>query len=155
MKFDNIDKHIIALLQGDLPLVSRPFRHISVDLGISETEVIARIRSLKEKGALRRWGVVLRHQQAGYKSNAMVAFKVGVEQADPAGEIMAGNNSISHCYLRQVPDSFPYNLFAMIHAQSDEELKKIVTDVAEKTGLDEYVVIRSLKEFKKISMKYI
>jgi len=85
----------------------------------------------------------------------MVAWKVGLESADEAGRIMAGYKAISHCYLRQVPNSFPYNLFSMIHAQSEEQLMKIVAAVAQRTGLSNYVVIRSLKEFKKASMNYI
>ncbi|MDD4170741.1 MAG: AsnC family transcriptional regulator [Syntrophomonas sp.] len=155
MMYDAIDRGIIALIQGDLPLKTRPFQKLAEELGISEQEIVERIQLWGQKGIMRRWGVVLRHQQAGYGSNAMVAWKAGLESADEAGRIMAGYKSISHCYLRQVPDSFPYNLFSMIHAQSEEQLMKIVDAAAQQTGLSEYIVIRSLKEFKKASMKYI
>jgi DNA-binding Lrp family transcriptional regulator len=73
---DYIDRSIIGLVQGDLPLQSRPFLDLAQDLGISEAEIVARVRSLQGQGILRRWGAVLRHRQAGFVANAMVAWKV-------------------------------------------------------------------------------
>ena len=43
----------------------------------------------------------------------------------------------------------------MIHARSDEKLLELIVAISEKTGLDDYQVIRSLREFKKASMKYV
>ena len=155
MTDDSINRGIIALIQGDIPLKSHPFQKLAQELGVSEQEIVTRLQLLKQTGIIRRWGAVLRHQQAGFRVNAMVAWKAGREAADEAGRIMAGYKEISHCYLRQVPESFPYNLFAMIHARSEDELIKVVHDVAEHTNLREFAVIRSIKEFKKVSLKYI
>jgi DNA-binding Lrp family transcriptional regulator len=156
MKYDlsKIDKSIIGLLQGDLPLESNPFHNLARSLDKSEQEILDRIQTLREEGIIRRWGAVLRHQQAGYNANAMVAWKVGADEADEAGRIMAEFKEISHCYLRQVA-SFEYNLFAMMHSRSHNELIELVGRVSERTGLKDYVLIKSLKEFKKASMKYV
>jgi DNA-binding Lrp family transcriptional regulator len=152
---DTIDHNIIRLLQGDLPVQSHPFWDLAKSLGVSEHEIVARIRGLQRQGVLRRWGAVLRHRQAGYLANAMVAWNVEPERADEVGHIMAGFKEISHCYLREVPDTFSYSLFAMLHARSDEELGELIARVSQRTGLQDYLVIKSLKEFKKASMKYV
>jgi siroheme decarboxylase len=152
---DTIDRHIIGLLQGDLPLQSHPFRDLAQALGISEQEIVDRVQALERGGILRRWGAVLRHRQAGYVANAMVAWKVAPERADEVGQIIAGFVEISHCYLRQVPDTFAYSMFAMMHARNDQQLLELVDRVAERSGCQEYLVIRSLKEFKKASMRYV
>jgi len=152
---DTIERHIIGLLQGDLPLQSHPFQDLAQALGISEQEIVARVQALEKGGILRRWGAVLRHRQAGYVANAMVAWKVLPERADEVGQIMAGFVEISHCYLRQVPETFAYSMFAMMHARNEQQLVELVERVAEESGCQEYLVIRSLKEFKKASMRYV
>jgi len=150
-----MDKKIIALLQGDLPLESNPFHELAQELHISEQEVVERIAEMQQKGIIRRWGAILRHHQAGYLANAMVAWKVDVAQADEAGQVMAGFKEISHCYLRKVPNSFAYNLFAMVHAHNEQELLELVSDVSERTAIKDYLVIKSIKEYKKASMNYV
>ncbi len=152
-EFSEMDKRIIGLLQGDILLQSHPFLELARSLDITEQEIVNRIQAMQTEGTIRRWGAVLRHHQAGYKANAMVAWKVAADQADEAGRIMAEFKEISHCYLRQV-SSFQYNLFTMLHSQTNEKLSELVSKVSEKTGLKNYVVIKSLKEFKKASMKY-
>lgn len=155
MKIDRTDLGIIELIQGDLPLESQPFASLSEKLGISVDEIVERIEKMRTSGTLRRWGAVLGHQQAGYIANAMVAWKVEPDQAEQAGKHMSAFREVSHCYLRRVPGSFPYNLFTMIHARSDTQLRESIARAVRETGLKDYLIIRSVKEFKKISMRYV
>lgn len=151
---DDIDQRLIAFIQADIPLESRPYQRIAQDLGISEDEVQARIHNLWDKGFLRRFGAVLRHQKAGYDSNAMVVWQVKPEQADEKGQILAGYGEVSHCYWRETPPEFGCNLFTMIHARSEGDLKDIVLRISRETELTGYTIIKSIKEFKKVSMTY-
>lgn len=155
MNYDEYDRGILKLVQGDIPLESRPFSNIAQSMNISEEDILERVQDLLKKGTIRRWGAVLRHQQAGFTTNAMVAWKASSEQSDAAGCIMAGFKEVSHCYIREVPDEFGYNMFSMIHARNDLELKGIIARISEQTGLMDFVVIKSLREFKKASMEYI
>ncbi len=155
MKYDDIDAKIIKLLQEDIPLQSHPFAELASSLAIPETEVLERIRAMQDRGIIRRWGAVLRHQQAGYNANAMVAWRADEEKADEYGKIMATVQEVSHCYLREVPRGFDYSIFTMVHARSDQELTATIEKIAELTGLTDYSVLKSLREFKKVSMKYI
>lgn len=151
---NEIDKQIIAYIQADLPLESRPFLPLAQKLGISEEEIIIRINNLKNQSYMRRFGAILRHQKAGYDSNAMVAWLVTITEADRIGKIMAGFNEVSHCYLRDTPPEFGYNLFTMIHACSEMELQNIIERLVKASGLSKYTIIRSLHEYKKVSMIY-
>ena len=79
---------------------------------------------MQEAGLVRRFGAVLRHQGAGYNTNAMVAWLVDEKDADKAGELMAKLIlRISHCYLREVPEEFGYNLFTVIHTKSAKQFR--------------------------------
>jgi len=155
MYYDDVETGLIEMLQGDIPLKPKPYEDLAKRLNCSEEELVARISDLKEMGRIRRLGAVLRHRQAGYDFNAMVVFKAGPEQEDRAGAVLAGYKEVTHCYSRQVPGDFGYNLFAMVHLRDEAELKPLLADMAANTGLADYLAIKSLREFKKTSMKYI
>lgn len=145
---------VLEFIQGDVPPVARPFAELAADLGCSEADIAEIIKDFKMRGILRRYGAVLRHQQAGYTVNAMVAWQVPQGHEDALGMQMAACRQVSHCYCRRVPDDFPYQLFTMIHARSEEELDGLVEAIAEKTGIEHFLVLPSVREFKKVSMQY-
>lgn len=154
MPYDEIDRAILKYMQGDLPLESRPYQTLAGNLGMTEAEVALRIEYLKGQGVIRRVGAVLRHQKAGFAANAMTAWKVGEKQADEVGGIFAGIDQVSHLYLRKVPPEFGYNLFAMVHAHDEDELSAMITQMSHITGIEDFSVFRSIKEYKKVSMEY-
>lgn len=154
MNYDKLDQDIIKMIQKDIPLSKRPYKSLAEALNISEQEIVDRIKKMQDKGVIRRMGAVLRHQRAGYTVNAMVAWKTDSVCADQAGRIMAEYKQISHCYFREVPESFAYPLFTMIHAKTEPELQELIGDIAKSTGLNDFVIIKSLRELKKNSMEY-
>ncbi|MEN6350146.1 MAG: Lrp/AsnC family transcriptional regulator [Syntrophomonas sp.] len=155
MQYDDTDREILRLLQGDIPLETRPFRYLAERLNNREEDIVGRLKAMKKQGIIRRVGAVLRHQKAGFTVNAMVAWKVPAEGEDEAGAIMAGYAQISHCYLREVPPEFGYRLFTMIHTKSEQELSGLLDDISGRTGIADYIVLKSIKELKKQSMKYL
>jgi DNA-binding Lrp family transcriptional regulator len=109
---------------------------------------------MKERGEIRRFGATLRHQKAGYGSNAMVAWYVDDEDMARIGDFMAARPEISHCYHRVNCMDWPYNLYTMVHAKTPEECAQTVEELARLSGVEEFDVLRSRKEFKKTSMRY-
>jgi len=151
---DELDKKIISLIQGDLPLDSRPFAIMADKIGITEGEFIERIKSLKKNGIMRRFGATLRHQDAGFNSNAMVAWFVPDNSIEKVGRAMADFREVSHCYQRRPQKDWKYNLYTMIHGDNRDECYKIAHRISRQTGIDEYALLFSEKEFKKTSMEY-
>lgn len=151
---DELDKKIITLIQGDIPLELRPFETLAQDIGITEDEVIDRIKTLKRDGIIRRFGATLRHQEAGFSSNAMVAWIVPDDRIDEIGWIMAGFHEVTHCYHRRPQEGWRYNLYTMIHGESKEACYEVTRRLSRKTGCHDYAVLFSEKEFKKTSMVY-
>ena len=151
---DDVDKKVIQLIQGDLPLDLRPFAVLAVKAGISEDEFVERVASLKKRGIIRRFGATLRHQEAGFSSNAMVAWIVPEERIEEVGKIMARFRAVTHCYQRKTTKGWPYNLYTMIHGDDREECYEIAKKISRKAGIQDYILLFSEKEFKKTSMKY-
>ena len=69
----DLEKKIVKAIQGDLPILPRPYRGIAEDLGISEDLLLETLKSLCDRGVIRRFGATLRHQKSGFTANAMVA----------------------------------------------------------------------------------
>jgi DNA-binding Lrp family transcriptional regulator len=151
---DDLERRIIHHLQGDLPLTPRPYAVLASKVGISEEEVLERIELLKEQGTLRRFGATLRHQLAGYKANAMVGWYVPEDNMEEIGPLMATFREVSHCYERRIQGEWKYNLFTMIHGKTEKDCEDIARRIAENTGIKDYVLLLSLKEFKKTSPEY-
>jgi DNA-binding Lrp family transcriptional regulator len=154
MAIDHLDKQIIALLQGDIPLDSRPWADAARELGLKEQEVVERIQALADSGVMRRFGATLRHQRSGFESNVMVAWNVSEDQAGPVGEQLASYRWVSHCYWRARCGGFPYNLYSMVHGRSDEECRSQVQQMVKDTGITDYAMLYSRRELKKTSMRY-
>lgn len=141
---DAKDRRRINLLCQDIPHTKTPF----TDLGID----IAEIRADLDRGIMRRFGAVLRHQQAGFDANAMVCLAVA--DTERAGALLAENSHVSHCYERAPFEGFPYNVYAMFHGQSEAELEQSIGSAVSALNGPDHAVLTSLKELKKTSFVY-
>ncbi|MDR2077273.1 MAG: Lrp/AsnC family transcriptional regulator [Desulfovibrio sp.] len=149
------ERRVLRLAQEDLPDSLTPYADMAASAGMTEDEVLALLRSLKESGIIRRFGASLWHQRAGFSHNAMVAWKAAPEEADEAGRRAAEHPLVSHAYYRPSPSpDWPYALYTMIHTRSPEECAAVVAELAARTSLRDYAVLESLRELKKISMAY-
>ena len=153
--FTNTEKRILGMVQGDIPDSATPFADIAAEVGVDENQVLSLLRDLKKSGAIRRFGATLRHQKAGYGFNSMVAWYVESDRdLDKVGRLMAERPEISHCYVRKNCLDWPYNLYTMIHGRNPEDCMRLAKELSEQTGVDQYEILQSRKEFKKTSMTY-
>ncbi|PID40192.1 MAG: AsnC family protein [Proteobacteria bacterium] len=150
----DIEKKVIASIQGDIPIVERPYQVLAQGLGITEEKFIQTLQQLTDRGVIRRFGATLRHQKSGFRANAMTAWQVDEGRIEAVGHIMASFPAVSHCYRRDPADGWPYNLYTMIHGKSEDECRETARRMAEKAGVTTYQLLFSRKELKKISMTY-
>lgn len=128
---DPIDRRLIAATQSGLPLVSRPYRALAESLGLSERDVAARLGALLEAGIIRRIGAVPNHYALGYSANGMSVWDIDDEAVSALGRRIGALDFVTHCYRRpRRPPVWPYNLFAMVHARSRDEVADHVARIA-------------------------
>jgi DNA-binding Lrp family transcriptional regulator len=152
--FTDLEKKIIALIQGDMPVEARPYAAIAKTIGTDEKTVLSVVQDLVDRGIIRRFGATLRHQKSGFTANAMVAWQVDEFRAEAAGKVMACFEQVSHCYRRNPAKDWPYNLYTMVHAKDEPACRAIAREISEKTGVDAYEILFSRNELKKTSMQY-
>ncbi len=149
-----LDKEIIASIQGEIEITQRPYLEIAEKLGIGEELLLERMKDLCNRGVIRRFGATIRHQQSGFEANAMVAWKVDEDRIDAVGEKMASLKAVSHCYRRNPTGDWPYNLYTMIHAIDEASCREIAVKLSTETSVSTYTLLFSRRELKKTSMKY-
>ncbi|MDR3174971.1 MAG: Lrp/AsnC family transcriptional regulator [Desulfovibrio sp.] len=155
VSFSRSQRIVLGIVQENLPDGLEPYAEIAAKAGIGEEEVLDFLRALLAQGAIRRFGASIKHQKAGYVHNAMVAWKITPETADEAGRLAARHPGVSHCYYR--PSSFPdwpYELYTMVHGRTRGECERAIEEIAGLAALSEHIVLESLKELKKSSMRY-
>ncbi|MGS4991709.1 siroheme decarboxylase subunit beta [Roseibium sp. RP-7] len=117
------DRTIVEATQAGLPLVTRPFAVVAESLGLSEAELIDRLKQLKAQGVIRRIGAAPNHYRLGMTANGMTVWDVDDAVVDSLGKKVGALPFVTHCYRRPraLPD-WPYNLFAMVHGETREEV---------------------------------
>ncbi len=149
-----LEKKVVASIQGDMPIIKQPFAQIAADIGIDEGGLLSILDDLVRRGVIRRFGATLRHQKSGYLANAMTAWQVEEDRVEEVGEIMASFKEVSHCYRRDPTLEWKYNLYTMIHGKDEEHCRNTAEMMAQKAGVPTYSLLFSQRELKKTSMKY-
>ena len=134
-KHDQLDRKIIIATQAGLPLVAEPYQQVADQLEISSELLMARLKAMREDGRIRRIGVVPNHYKLGYTANGMSVWDVPDELIQSLGELVGQQTFVSHCYHRPrfLPD-WPYNLFAMVHGHTREEVIEQADQIAQLLG---------------------
>ncbi len=145
----------VRALQEDLPLLPRPFAALAARFELVEAEVLAAGQRLLADGTMRRYGATLRHREAGYRANAMACWAMPEERIAAAGQAAAGHRAVSHCYERPAhPPEWPYQLYTMVHARSEEELVGALGELEGRIRPLGRAVLPTLKEYKKARLRY-
>lgn len=130
---DDTDRRIIQATQAGLPLTTRPYHAIAEQLGVEAADVMQRMQRMLDLGIIRRIGAVPNHYALGYRANGMTVWDVADDRIDELGERVGQLECVSHCYQRprHLPE-WPYNLFAMVHGKTREEVEakaRLIADV--------------------------
>ncbi|HHJ17466.1 MAG TPA: Lrp/AsnC family transcriptional regulator [Gammaproteobacteria bacterium] len=130
-----LDRRIVMATQAGLPLDARPYNWLASELGVERDLLVERLRVMLDEGRIRRIGVVPNHYRLGYSANGMSVWDVPDEDIQTIGKQVGELEIVSHCYHRprHLPD-WPYNLFAMVHGHSQEEVRGKVEQIAQLLG---------------------
>ncbi|MGN0058872.1 MAG: hypothetical protein ACI362_00105 [Coriobacteriales bacterium] len=162
---DAFDVALVRWAQDDVAfdadgaLVERPFEQGAALIGrqlgreVTEDEVIDRILELKALKVIRRFGAMVKHQKMGFAFNGMTVWNVDDDRLDEVGAAFAEKPYVSHCYTRLAQPTWPYKIYAMTHAQTQDELDGYVAELADIAQAEPLVLV-STKEYKKVSMRY-
>jgi DNA-binding Lrp family transcriptional regulator len=128
---DEMDLAILSALQDDFPLVSRPWKTIADRLGISESDMLVRMKKMAEAKIIRGISPVLESRHLGLHAATLIALRVPVERLEEVAAIVSSYPEVSHNFERD----HVWSLWFTIAAQDRESLKGILNDILERTRI--------------------
>lgn len=149
---------IVAALQAGIPLKPEPFADVGARVRMKEDFVLEQLARWREQGVIKRFGVVVRHHELGYRENAMAVWDVPDGAASAIGKIAAQQPGVTLCYrrARQLPD-WPYNFYCMVHGTRRDIVEAQVAALARNSGLAGFPaqILFNGRRFKQYGARYI
>ena len=126
-----IDRQLIATTKYSLLLEARPYAEIAEEMGVAERDVIDGLGRLSERGIIRRIAAAPNHYKLGMVANGMTVWDVRDDRISELGQRIGALPFVTHCYRRpRALPLWPYNLFAMVHGASREEVEQKRAEIA-------------------------
>ncbi len=127
---DDYDKLILDIIQSNFPIEPRPYAVVGEQVGLTEAEVLARVRKLKGQGVIRRMGANFGSRELGWKST-LCGAEVPQDKLDAFVAEVNSHPGVTHNYLR----AHKFNVWFALIAPTDEDIETILADVTAKTGV--------------------
>ena len=122
-----IDRRLLNDFQHEFPLTPTPYADMARELGVTEDEVIARLRELKQAGAISRVGAVVRPNTVGVST--LAAMAVPPEEIEPVAQLINDYAEVNHNYERE----HRLNLWFVATAPDAARLQAVLDDIATRT----------------------
>ena len=148
------ERDVVRRLEADLPVVGEPFHQVAEEIGYHGHDLLALLHRWQAAGVLRRVAVILHHQRMGLLGNGLCAWRVPPEKMATAGAFLAGRPEVSYCQAREASPSFPYNLYATIHAPDPAAVGDLFGRLSERAGLPDGLVLVVTAEYKQSGPRY-
>jgi DNA-binding Lrp family transcriptional regulator len=150
-----LDRKILVALQDGLPEGPEPYAELALRAGVARDVLLKTLSDWASDGRLRRIGAVVNHFEAGWGHGAMVVWNVPAERVEDAGSKLAGFREVTHAYERRRSPGWPYNLYTMVHGRTENEVAETVKRMSCACGIDEYLLLKTVKELKKVPPRYV
>ncbi len=140
---DELDRDILNRIQTEVPLAERPFQVLGREFGLSETEVLSRIRRMWDLGIVRRLGPIINYPAWGM-SGVLVAAQIDPNRLEDVQRSIAALPEITHAYLRD----FEWNFWFTVIAENEDKRDAIIDKVSREAGLARVEKLPQKKSFK-------
>ncbi len=127
---DSVDRTIINSLQGGFPICDEPFLLVAGRLGLSESELIARIERMLRDRTLSRFGPMFHAERMG---GAFVLAAMAVPETDyeRVAEQVNALPEVAHNYQRE----HPLNMWFVLATETPAGIDRAIARIERDTGL--------------------
>jgi len=137
------ERRLLSAMQDGFLPVPEPFKEVADRLGLTEEEVLGELRRLKAAGVIRRLGAIIDSRKIGY-TGTLCAMKVPPERIPEVAQVINSFPEITHNYVRE----HTYNVWFTILAPSAQEIDRIIGEIKEKTGIQDFLNLPARRIFK-------
>ena len=147
-ELDAVDRAIIAKMQGDFPLCERPYADMAGRIGISETELLARLEALLGDKVLTRFGPMFQVERMG---GAFVLAALAVPEAryEQVAELVNALPQVAHNYRRE----HTLNMWFVLATETPEGIAQACARIEAETGLPVYAFPKEQEYFVEMKLE--
>ena len=150
-------RKLVAALEDGLALEPRPYAALGERGGMGEQAVIDWLAHWQAEGLIRRFGVVVRHHELGWRANAMAVWDVPDGRGRRYGRMLAAAEGVTLAYRRaRARPAWPYNLYCMVHGTERRQVTARLEGLNRELGLDAHphAVLFSRTRFKQTGPRF-
>jgi len=148
------DHDILRVIQDGVPVTREPFKEAADKLGMTQEELVKRVKAMNENGLIRRFSANINQRKLGITANAVVVWNIPEEKMEAAVPVFLKRGEISHIYERRVyPGRWEYNLYTVVHDYDRESVERFAKNIADEIGVVDYQVLFSKRRFKGTSSR--
>ena len=127
-----LEADLLVAIQDGFPLSATPYADVAAEIDADVDDVLAAVDRLRTDGCIKRIGCVVNHIVTGFTNNCMVVWDIPDDELDTRGEAVGSLPYVTLCYHRpRRPDqSWPYNLFTMIHGREADAVDAKIDELA-------------------------
>jgi DNA-binding Lrp family transcriptional regulator len=130
---DEVDRGVLDRLQTGFPICERPYASAAAELGLSEADLLARLRRLREEGVITRFGPLYNVERMGGEF-VLCALRVPAERFEAVAECVNAFPEVAHNYERD----HEFNMWFVIAAESRARAESVARRIERTTGLPVY-----------------
>jgi DNA-binding Lrp family transcriptional regulator len=130
---DAVDNAIINGLQGDFPLSDRPYADAAMRFGITEEQLIERIKKMLANGLLTRFGPLYNAERLG-GGLTLAAMPVPATDFDRVADLLDAMPEVAHNYARD----HDLNMWFVLATETPERIDEVLVEIRERTGYPLY-----------------
>lgn len=128
-ELDQLDRDLINRLQDDLSLDHHPFKVLAKEFGITEDEVLTRIRQLRADGVLTRFGPFFdAHAMGG--DFCLCAMAIPEEDFETVLTKVNARPEVAHNYER----THRLNMWFVLACETPEAIGQVAEEIEQDTG---------------------
>ena len=94
---DDLDRRIVNALQGGFPLCERPFAEAAGKLGVTESDLLSRLKNLLANNILTRFGPLFDAERLG-GAFSLCAMSVPGEDFERVAALVNAHPEVAHNY---------------------------------------------------------
>ena len=131
---DTVDRAIIDGLQGGFPICERPYAQVASGLGITEEQLLGRLRRLLATRVLTRFGPLFQVERMG---GAFVLAAMCVPEAgwQRSVEVVNSFPEVAHNYRRESDRNCRFNMWFVLATETTDGIPAVIRRIEEASGL--------------------
>ena len=147
-ELSDIDRQILARLQGDFPICERPYAEAAAQLGIDEADLLARLQTLLADKVLTRFGPMFQIEEMG-GAFVLAAIAVPESRYEAVTALVNALPQVAHNYRRE----HQLNMWFVLATETKAGIAEAIACIERDTGLPVYAFPKEREFFVEMKLE--